>query len=198
MNKKLKFCTLSLLAALMVPAPLMAQDETDERDATSTFPAPTKVTSKDMQQRHFALLGGITDPVEHGYRATDSIAFEVGYQPYVPFGLAVEILSEDFKHDDFETLTRNQIMVKGSYHFGGDITLIQHSYLGMGLGTASENQAGSSPYYGAIMPNLGFDIPLGQAQLVSLGANLRYTATASNEADSYSLKGVVKYWFQIY
>ncbi len=46
------------------------------------------------------------------------------------------------------------------------------------------------------MPNAGFDIALtALSEQISLGANLRYTATASNEADSFGLNGVVKYWF---
>lgn len=197
MNKKLKICILSLIVLLLSPTTIMAQEaENTEQDATSILPAPTRVTSTEMMKRHFGLFGGVTDPVERGYDAAPLFAVEVGYQPYVPFGLALEFLSEAFKNDDQPTLTRNQLMVKGSYNFGGDIPVLEHSYLGLGLGVVYENANDDTPSYLGIMPNIGFDIPLYQGeQFVSLGANLRYTATSSDEADSYSLNGVVKYWF---
>jgi hypothetical protein len=45
---------------------------------------------------------------------------------------------------------------------------------------------------------LGFDIPIREALLgsyLSLGADARYLEVAGDAADTFSLNGVVKYWF---
>ena len=198
MKQTVRKLALIFLSTAMITIPVMAQEEADtEKDATSTFPMPTKVESVEGQQRHFGLLAGASDPVEGDYKASGMTAIEVGYQPYIPYGSAIELLTEDFESENSdETLSRTQLSWKMSYNFGGDMAVIRHSYLGLGLGVATENMAGDSPTYGIIYPHLGFDIPLSDAEkFVSLGLDLRYTASASNEVDATSLNGVVKYWF---
>lgn len=148
-----------------------------------------------LYRPHFALMGGINAPIENDYQAGEMIALDVGYQVKVPYGLGAEISTTTFENDDRSNLTRDQFFVKGSYHFSDDNPLIGHSYAGLGLGIVSESD-GDTVSYGAIMPNVGFDFPLEEFdQNLSLGANARYTATASNEADNFGISGVVKYWY---
>lgn len=148
-----------------------------------------------LYKPHLALMVGASAPVENGYDAAAFTSVEAGYQIAVPYGIGLEIATLEFEGDDKDDLSQVQLFVKGSYHFGGDTPIIKHSYVGLGLGTVYENRS-SENFYGAIMPNIGFDHPfkIGEEQ-ISAGVNLRYTATASNEADNYGLNGVVKYWF---
>ena len=148
-----------------------------------------------LYRPHFALMGGVNAPVQNDYEAGSMLALDIGYQVRVPYGLGAEISTTTFENDSRSNLTRDQFFIKGSYHFSDDNPLIGHSYASLGLGIVSEDD-GDRVSYGAIMPNVGFDFPIEDFDNnLSLGANARYTATASNVADNFGISGVVKYWY---
>lgn len=190
-----KFALILTIAIAYTQVGFTQEKENQDRDATSTLPLVTEVQSTEMERWHMGIFSGVTDPIEEGYDAANLTALEVGYQPIIPFGASLEYLHESYNHDDKEDLVRDQLMFKASYHFGGETPVIRYSYAGLGLGIAEEKIGNRTNSYLATMPNLGFDIPIGEQEKFSLGANLRYTATSSNEADNYSINGVVKYWF---
>ena len=167
----------------------------EENILQKTYEEVKDLNESGLYRPHFALISGVSDPVDNAYDAAGLLAIEAGYQIRVPYGVGIEIAAQDYENDNGTDLTRTQMFLKGSYNFGGDTPVIKYSYVGVGVGMVAENSDASATY-GAIMPNAGFDIPLTVlSEKISLGGNLRYTATASNEADSLGLNGVVKYWF---
>ncbi len=189
--KKIIIGTL-MLSTSMTYADTMSGDENILEKA---YDEVKELNESGLYKPHLAIISGVSDPVDNGYDAGGLLAVEAGYQMMVPYGVGIEVSTQDYDKDNGTDLTRTQMFLKGSYNFGGDTPVIKYSYIGLGLGMVSENSDDTATY-GAIMPNAGFDIPLTVlSEQISLGANLRYTATASNEADSFGLNGVVKYWF---
>lgn len=165
---------------------------------SDAIPEVRPVQSQEEYRPHVGILGGVSNP-EGSYDAGGEYAIEAGYQPYVPFGLGVEIhqsrLGGSGGLDDF---TRTGFLLKGSYHFGGNMVILKDAYLGLGVGALIEDFGPHNQTYGGLMPNIGVDIPTFQVnqQWVTLGANLRYLLTSSESApDTLSLNGAVKYFF---
>ncbi len=190
----MKFLMFSLL--FMTTSIAYAESDDGEKNLLKKAYEDVKgLNESGLYKPHVAIFSGVSDPVENDYDAAGLLAVEAGYQIKVPYGVGFEVSAQDFEKDDSTDLTRTQFFLKSSYNLGGETPVIKYSYVGLGLGVVTEN-SDNTAMYGAIMPNLGFDIPLSSlSEELSLGANLRYTATASNEADNYGLNGVVKYWF---
>lgn len=162
----------------------------------------TERTSDDWRKNyikpHMGLLAGFTNP-DQDYDAAAEYGVDVGYQPYVPFGLGAELSSATTELDDGADLMRTKLLIKGSYNFGGTVPVIRDSYLGIGVGPMLETYGSSSEVAAGFLPYAGFDVPLvarGQAHdYLSLGVMARYLATTSGGPDAFSVNGALKYWF---
>lgn len=146
---------------------------------------------------HIALLAGPSIP-EGSYNTGAEYGIDVGFQPYVPFGLGLELTSATYDADGAsDDYTRTKLMAKGTYNLAGMLPVLRYSYLGLGVGPMYESTNDATTLYMGLMPNLGFDIPLTTApsEYLSLGANARYLITNSGGPDVFALNGVMKYWF---
>jgi len=196
MKKKIGICLIvSTLFSFQVFAQATENNVAEENVINNALEEVAQLNETGLYKPHLALMGGVSDPIENGYYVSDMMAIELGYQVMVPYGFGFEISTQEFKNDDKPTISQTQFFLKNSYHFAGETPVIKHSYIGLGLGLVYEDER-ETTVYGAIMPNVGFDIPLeGDYENLSLGANARYTASASNRVDNFNLSGVVKFWY---
>lgn len=182
MNKS----TLVSLIPLMFTLHVRAQD-----NRSSEVVDMRAVESRSELKPHIGFMAGATQ-AEGTSQSTSQLGIDVGYQPYIPFGLAAEY-SYSRLDDGDEADNRNTLWAKGSYHFGGNTVVIRNSYVGLGLGAVLKTDGTSL----AAAPMLGFDIPVVDrgAQGLSLGAMTRYAVVGNDESDTLLLSGVVKFWF---
>ncbi len=180
---------LTAVCALFVSVGAVAQSADEGR---STFPQPRDVVNRSEWKPHVGLLVGHADPEGRG-NVSPEFGIDVGYQPYIPFGLAAEFNHTRF--DDGQTISdRNILWAKGTYHLGGTVPVLRDSYAGIALGAVFTD--GPTTIAGA--PIVGFDIPLvavQEAQAISLGASAKYTIAGNDELDALSVNGVLKYWY---
>lgn len=170
----------------------LAQSETtyssDEASGHSTIVAPHPVTSDQEYRPHFGLLAGIMDR-EGRTGGVGEVGFDVGYQPYIPFGLGAE-----FNVTTTDSDKRDSVLAKGTYNFGGDIPVIKDSYVGAGVGMVFKSDGTEL----ALAPLAGFDIPIAEnnmGQRISLGANVKHMIIGGVNDDALSFRAVAKYWF---
>lgn len=158
---------------------------------TSVIPEKRPVLNQSEYKPHVGLLAGAAQPEGSGDTASE-LGFDIGYQPYIPFGAGLEYIYSRVD-DGFDKSDRDTVLLKGTFHFGGTTTLIKDSYVGLGVGAAFLRDRTAA----VVAPLLGFDIPLQQdrQQFVSLGALAKYSVVSDGEVDTFSLNGVVKYWF---
>lgn len=161
---------------------------------------PRPVEFKGEYKPHIGLRGGMADPSQN-YGTAFEYGFDVGYQPYVPFGLGAEIAqsvtSKSGTSD--ERLTRNKILARGTYNFTGTNEFLRRSYVGYDLGAVIDNANSTSTSF-AHGPLVGFDIPLDTSgvepsQSFTLGASLAYLFVGNARPDSLDLNARLKYWF---
>lgn len=175
-------CVPLLLIACALP--VLAQKNT-----MMVKPRPVAISTE--WKPHFGLLIGAAQPESTGITATEA-GIEVGYQPYIPFGLAVE-----FNHSGINSgkgaSDRNTFWAKGNYNFGGTTFVLKNSYVGLGLGAVFK-PGGTSM---ALAPLVGFDIPIKEEResYFSLGASMKYAVISDNEVDTMTLSGAIKYWY---
>ena len=164
----------------------------EEQTTTSTFPAPTPVMERSEYKVHMGASLGTSIP-EGSYDTTANLGIEVGYQPYIPYGLGGELFTSQMDADEGKDTQRTALLAKGSYNFGGEAPVIRHSWVGMGAGPVYSN----SVWEVGLAPQLGFDIPLDtvEAPGLTLGANAKYLITSTDTADAFMLNFAVKYWF---
>lgn len=150
---------------------------------------PVRIESE--YRPHLGILAGAAQPEGRGEAASE-IGFDVGYQPYIPYGAGLEYIHSRVD-DGTDKKDRDTVWLKGSFNFGGTMALIRDSYVGLGLGVVMLSDRTAF----AAAPLAGFDIPLEREkpQFVSLGAAARYAVVSDGEVDTFSLNGVVKYWF---
>ncbi len=157
----------------------------------SVLPQPRPVAESSEWKPHFGVLLGAALPERSGVGASE-VGIDIGYQPYIPYGLGAEFIHS--RIDDTEKVAdRNTLWLKGTYNFGGTQPLIKNSYVGLGLGGVFKSDGTSA----AVAPLIGFDIPLKQedGKTFTLGMNSRYAIVADDEVDTFSLTGVLKYWY---
>ena len=179
------------IAGLLTALTFSAQAQ-ETQTTSSTFPKPTQ-TDYNTQAPHVGLLAGTTSP-DGSYASTGSLGFDAGFQPYIPFGVGAEVAySNSNGEGNNEDLERTQVLAKASYNFGGNVTLIKHSYIGLGAGVVFEDEDVDL----VSVPMIGFDIPLKQAtaDYVSLGANARYALVEGSAPDAFAINAAVKYWY---
>lgn len=161
-----------------------------ERTQSSTLPKPTEATRAEWVP-HVGLLGGVADP-EGSYDATGEVGLDIGFQPYIPFGIGLE--ASYFESEGAANrLERTQVLAKGNYNFGGTTPVVRYSYIGLGVGAVFLNNRTAL----VSAPMVGFDIPLKQAadNFLSLGASAKYAFIEGSEPDALSVVGAVKYWY---
>lgn len=191
--KKLKI--LSSLAALLLAFQVHAQ--TNDTPQSRTYPDTSPPVSRYESHPHIGIFAGVANPTgDNRLNNTEKeYGAEVGFQPWGPFGLAIEGSRTDMPITGGTTNQRTVVLAKGAYHFGGTTFLIKDSYLGVAAGTifrGSENEA-------TVGPTAGFDIPLArdaEDARFSIGANAKYLYTdRKGEPEVGSINGVLKLWF---
>lgn len=142
---------------------------------------------------HIGLLYGVIIP-EGSYNTTDSLGVDIGFQPYIPFGLGLEFVTTNLKRADDSHFNRNDLLAKASYHFGGDNVVLKNSYLGFGAGVAMTSGDAEM----VVAPLMGFDVPLSHRRgecYFSLGANAKYSFYTADQPDALTANAVLKFWF---
>ncbi len=181
-NKKI---FVSNLICLLIAGPVFSQDV-----SVSTFPRGRAVENKSEYKPHVGFLAGAAVAEGSGKTSTE-LGVDVGYQPYIPLGLAAEYSYSEVD-DGSKIQKRNSIWAKGTYNLGGTIPVIKDSYIGMGLGAVLKSDGTSY----AAAPLLGFDIPIHvNDQIISVGATSRYAVVSDGDADTLLVSGVVKFWY---
>ncbi len=184
------------IAALVVlhAGQVYAQDT-----GASILPEPREIESNDELKPHFGVRLGIADPAQN-YNGAAEYGVEFGLQPFIPYGAGVE-LARFTSHSDIDgapDLDRVKFLVRGTFNFGGDITVIKQSYFGVNVGPVFDTINGTT--YTKLAGGLvaGADFPLTNtetaANTFTLGANANYLLVDS-DADVFSVNGAVKYWF---
>lgn len=169
-------------------------------DATSrsakTFPQPREVL-QDGLNPHIGITAGAFNP-EGSFKTGAEYGLNVGIQPYIPFGLGMSLTfsSNQAKGDGVRQIDRTAVLIRGTYNFGGNITLIKNSFMGIATGPVINQDA---TYFG-LAPILGFDIPVREwsgkyLSYLSVGAEAKYMIMSSNESDGLTVNGAIKYWF---
>lgn len=190
---KTKF-VFSMVAALLLSYQAHAQyyDNPESR----AYPDTSSPTPRFETRPNVGIFAGVANPV--GDNTTDDTSqeygAEIGFQPWGPFGLALEGSRTEMPIAGGLDKSRTVVLGKATYHFGGTTFLIKDSYLGVAAGTifrGSEDE-------GTVGPVAGFDFPLsrkGEDARFSLGANAKYLYTDDVEPEAASLNGVLKLWF---
>ncbi len=161
------------------------------KDGQSVLPKQRPIEQASELRPHVGLIAGVAQPEGSGVSSAE-YGLDVGYQPYIPYGAGLEYTHSRID-DGFATKNRDTVMVKASYNFGGTTPVIKDSWVGLGLGTVLKSDGTSL----VAAPMVGFDIPIqkDEQKFVSLGASSRYSIVNDGEADTFSLSGVVKYWY---
>lgn len=181
-----------LLAFTLTSGSAMAVEDLNQR-LEESLPVPKAVQNHSEQKMHMGISAGLNSP-NGGYDNTVGLGAEVGFQPYIPFGLGAEIFNTSMdknnqNHDD----RRTTVLAKGTYNFGGDIPVLRQSYVGVAAGPVL---TGNTLDLG-LAPLLGFDIPVTKigTRDVTLGANAKYLFTSSDTPNSFMTNLAIKYWY---
>ncbi|MBC7752672.1 MAG: hypothetical protein H7Z71_00435 [Moraxellaceae bacterium] len=163
----------------------------EQKDPRSVVTSPRPVQEVAEFRPHLGLIVGVSRPEGSGQESSD-LGIDFGYQAYIPFSLGAEYFRS--RVDDGKAIKdRNTVWLKSTYNFGGTIPVLNHGYAGLALGAVFNSDKTSA----AIAPVIGFDIPVTDMErgFLSLGATARYAIISDGELDTFSLGGVVKYWF---
>lgn len=179
-----------LLAAVVAVVGSVASFAADER-ANGTFPGPKKVENYSEYRTHFGVSAGYNIP-EGDPDTTPEIGVNLGYQPYVPFGVGVELSTSKFDSDQRADYRRTTALAYATYNLGGTIPIIHGSYIGLAAGPAFLNDGTEL----AVAPLLGFDLPLAtvNGRKVTLGLNAKYLIV-TDATDSLITNAALKFWF---
>ena len=127
----------TLLALVVLTSSLTAfaqMSPQEKRNAQSrlegTLPEPKAVESKDQYRIHMGLTAGVNSP-NGDAKSSPEFGINVGFQPYVPFGLGAEIVTAELDKSDIQ---RTSVLARGTYNFGGDIPILKSSYVGVTTG----------------------------------------------------------------
>lgn len=170
-----------------------------QQDATSTFPTPQEVSSFEEQKFHVGVRVGMVNP-EESYDGAFEYGAEVGFQPYIPFSVGMELTNFSSDNDQAADLERLKLLLKGAYNFGGNTHVIRNSFVGAGLGPVLDTIGETTRGRLGINLLAGFDIPLTDTgsvkpNSVSLGATANYLFVSNSAPDTFGVTGLVKYWF---
>lgn len=181
-----------LSGSILVFADVAKVDST----SSSTFPRGQDVSLTEMAP-HIGVQLGLATP-EGDAQSSPIVTIEGGFQPYIPFAIGGELGFFESKIRDSGGVLVSQnnvdVMLRGSYNFGGKITLIKHSYVGLGLGAIAADKV-----RGFVAPIVGFDAPAWTVEgdssgYFTLGANAKYAAIFDDN-DNLIVSGALKYWY---
>ncbi len=187
----------TLFAAMIAVAGFSAVAQESANTTSSPLPTPREVQVDSEFKPHIGAQLGMANP-EGGFDTGSEIGLDIGFQPYIPYGIGVEFtqIRAESKGENVGSIDRSTVMAKGTYNFGGDIAFIKHSYVGAGLGGVF--YSGDSAL--VLAPLVGFDIPLNmtadrRAGIVSAGALAKYSIVEGSNPNTLSVNGMLKYWF---
>lgn len=194
MTKNKYLNSLTVLTAALTFSGLSALAADFSQTESSTFPAPHPISYSRDRMPHIGLMVGRTEP-EGRYNSSAEYGIDIGFQPYVPFGVGLEATFSELDSQLTDAKEeRGLVLAKVTYNLGGNIPVIKDSYFGLGVGATIEDTVVTL----ASAPVIGFDIPIrdrdDQAS-VSIGANAKFLTVEGDEPDAASLNGVVKYWY---
>lgn len=188
------------LATLLIAPLSQAFGQDRARTGSSTIPKVSTEPARGQERRpHIGVLGGVSAP-ENSYGNVFEYGVDVGFQPYVPFSLALELsgfASDRVLGEERQELVRTQLLAKGAFNFGGNTPIFRDSYIGLGLGPVFDDNSPWTGTHFGIAPVAGFDVPLRQAMsdYLSLGVAAKYVFVSGPAPDGFSMNGIVKYWF---
>ena len=166
---------------------------------STTYPPVAQTMTMSEMKPHLGVIAGLNNP--ESFKSTPEYGLDVGFQPWAPFGLGFEWSSADTSRqmaDTRESLSRNSLLLRGTYNLAGDAAVIRDSYIGLTLGTVIDSRAYKGTHSG-IGPVAGFDIPvtdrMDRAQYLTLGLAAKYVFVSGPSPDAFSMNGALKYWF---
>lgn len=187
------FKTVLTIAVLTSSLSAFAQMSQEEKSSArsrleGSLPEPQAVESKDQYRLHMGLTAGVSSP-RGDADSSPEFGINVGFQPYVPFGLGAEVITAEL---DNTNIQRTSILARGTYNFGGDIPVLRSSYLGVTAGPMFVD--GKTEF--STGPIAGFDIPLQNqtSNFLSLGLQAKYLWTTDTQ-DALSAGVALKYWY---
>lgn len=187
------FKTLIALVVLTSSLSAFGQMSADEKARAKnrlegTLPEAKPVESKDQYRLHMGLTAGVSSPNGDAGSSAE-YGINVGFQPYVPFGLGAEIITAELDDTDIQ---RTSVLARGTFNFGGDIPVLRSSYLGVTTGPMFVD--GNTEWSAG--PLAGFDIPLQDqtSNFLSLGLQAKYLWTTDTQ-DAFSAGLALKYWY---
>lgn len=190
MNKSFGILAILSLGILSLSTAAVASE-------TDTVPELRAIERDSAFKPHVGLQFGLVNP--DGPKDSNlTFGAELGFQPIIPIGAVLELSYAGFSDAASNDFSRLKLLAKGTFNFGGDIPVIKHSYLGLGVGPMVERTPGDTDIALGIMPFVGADIPLsGEVDPgeFSLGANVRYLFSSTGAPDSFGVSSVLKYWY---
>ncbi len=173
--------------------------------ADPILPKPRPVTEEANLRPHIGILLGIQDPFGP-LKPALNYGIDAGFQPMIPFGIGLQLArattSSEFTGGEARS-SQTTLLVTKTYNFGGDVTVLSSSYIGLGLGAAFDSRsvligavesASTTFTRFAIAPVVGFDWLV--ASDWTVGPQLQYLGVIGPDSpDSLNLRALVKYWF---
>jgi hypothetical protein len=188
---------ISALATVSLLASVSAAQVNGEKP-TSLIAEPRALEDENELKPHLGFILGVSNP-EGSYSSGSEIGLSIGYQFYIPYSLVFELSTNGNEAGgDNAELRRTKAVAQLSYNFAGNIPVLSKSYVGLGIGPMVESLRGDDNLELAVMPIVGFDIPLGGRPAdnnFSLGANARYLVSSSGLPNVFSANFAAKYWF---
>lgn len=172
----------------------LAQAQEATSRSTDTFPRAARVTDRSETKPHVGLILGLAD-AEGRSALRGDFGLDIGYQPYIPFGVGLELAGTRV-----EDVAQTRLLLRGTYNFGGDLPVIRNSYIGAGIGPILGTVGDPNRIILGFAPVVGFDIGVwdisaARRDTLSLGLQARYLMTEGSDPDTGSINGTVKYWF---
>lgn len=174
---------LYIVATLLLAFEVQAQQ-------SKTFPNPRPVYTRAENQPHIGLMGGVVN-TNNSSGNDGEYGVDIGFQPYIPYGFGIEAAWSEAPDTTGSDSSRTAVLAKGTYNFGGSTTIIRNSYAGVGLGSIIRDD--NSYFAGG--PLVGFDIPVTDEGMWTLGANAKYLFIDGVEPDALAVNAAIKYWF---
>lgn len=186
---KMVFTMAVLTISLNASAQMSEAEKNSARSRLEgSLPEPQAVESKEQYKVHMGLMAGVSSP-RGDADSSPEFGLNVGFQPYVPFGLGAEVITAELDDTDIQ---RTSVLARGTYNFGGDIPVLRSSYLGVTTGPMFAD--GETEW--STGPLVGFDIPLQNqaSNFLSLGLQAKYLWTTDSQ-DALSAGLALKYWY---
>jgi hypothetical protein len=190
---------LSLVATGLLSMSGFADDGSTGRSESRTLPEPRAVENQSEWKPSVGLLMGYSALNGGEFSNNAAALVEAAFQPFVPFGLGAQF---QYSPGDIEAagpnpdLNTTNLLLKGTYNFGGDIVVLRNSYVGAKTGLTLYSGDVDTETHFSLGPVIGFDIPIDMQKHFTLGAEGTYLGVLGDASpDQVSLLGAAKYWF---